>query len=317
DSQLKPERFTLLNVYRMRTSHFNKRRPTKIIIHPYNSFPNYEVYVRMRKAYVQHLRANVLVVNWLSTALSVSYVRTAIRAQRVASIIARFVDSIPPTPEIHFIGTSMAVHVSGSASRLMKRNVERITGLDPAGPIYSTFPSSYLLNPGDADFVDVIHTDAGLPKYGHFGINRSLGHVDFYVNGGRNQPGCGRTASALVDPIFDAFAIAGTTVKLPCSPAQQAQLKPQLILWYKEPHKTPFLSLNIDSLKNGATEELNKPRFMIDSSNTFPGDLYVFNASENDSGIYRCRLDYAKDPTIHIRHNMTVIDSSPSHGAAP
>ncbi|XP_065564207.1 nephrin-like [Artemia franciscana] len=110
------------------------------------------------------------------------------------------------------------------------------------------------------------------------------------------------------DPIFDAFAIAGTTVKLPCSPAQQAQLKPQLILWYKEPHKTPFLSLNIDSLKNGATEELNKPRFMIDSSNTFPGDLYVFNASENDSGIYRCRLDYAKDPTIHIRHNMTVID---------
>lgn len=41
----------------------------------------------------------------------------------------------------------------------------------------------------DAEYVDVIHTDAGI-----LGFPKSIGHADFYPNGGRAlQPGCQQT----------------------------------------------------------------------------------------------------------------------------
>jgi len=41
------------------------------------------------------------------------------------------------------------------------------------------------LDETDAIFVDVIHTNAG-----QYGFDRSIGHMDFYPNGGKNQPDC-------------------------------------------------------------------------------------------------------------------------------
>ncbi len=40
--------------------------------------------------------------------------------------------------------------------------------------------------------MDVIHTDMGemVLTNGAFGMKRPTGTVDFYVNGGKNQPGC-------------------------------------------------------------------------------------------------------------------------------
>lgn len=37
----------------------------------------------------------------------------------------------------------------------------------------------------DAQYVQVIHTNAGT-----FGVEKNVGHADFYPNGGSNQPGC-------------------------------------------------------------------------------------------------------------------------------
>lgn len=64
-------------------------------------------------------------------------------------------------------------------------SVCHLTGLDPALPFFATLKDEWKLDPGDASFVDVIHTSAGV-----FGKIEALGHVDFYVNGGSLQPDC-------------------------------------------------------------------------------------------------------------------------------
>lgn len=40
--------------------------------------------------------------------------------------------------------------------------VARITGLDPALPLFEGLPIDQRLDASDAEFVDVIHTDAGI-----------------------------------------------------------------------------------------------------------------------------------------------------------
>lgn len=61
----------------------------------------------------------------------------------------------------------------------------RITGLDPAGPLFKP-NSTVFLTKDDAEFVDVIHTDSGF-----YGTKMALASVDFYPNDGvRAQCGC-------------------------------------------------------------------------------------------------------------------------------
>lgn len=62
--------------------------------------------------------------------------------------------------------------------------MHRIIGLDPARPLVRPGLVNRL-DAGDADFVEIIHTNAGY--YGEVG---RVGHVDFCVNGGKVQPFC-------------------------------------------------------------------------------------------------------------------------------
>lgn len=61
----------------------------------------------------------------------------------------------------------------------------RITGLDPAGPLFS-LNSTVFLTKKDAEFVDIIHTDGGF-----YGMSVAFATADFYPNDGvRAQSGC-------------------------------------------------------------------------------------------------------------------------------
>ncbi|XP_017793285.1 PREDICTED: pancreatic triacylglycerol lipase-like [Habropoda laboriosa] len=114
----------------------------------------------------------------------------------VANALNTIVTSDANVTVVHLIGHSLGSEVAGSVGRQTNFTVARITGLDPAGPLF------YLLNThlstSDADFVDIIHTDMGV-----YGLALSIGHADFFPNNGvRVQPGCPLHTTLLSPPDY-------------------------------------------------------------------------------------------------------------------
>lgn len=63
-------------------------------------------------------------------------------------------------------------------------------GMDPAGPTFEYADAQSTLSPDDALFVDVLHTNTRGSPDRSIGIQRPVGHIDIYPNGGTFQPGC-------------------------------------------------------------------------------------------------------------------------------
>nr|CAD7585815.1 unnamed protein product [Timema genevievae] len=88
--------------------------------------------------------------------------------------------------DIHLVGFSLGAHVPAFTANYMRPyQIPRITGLDPAMPLFESRSKDSKLDAGDALFVDIVHTNAFMQ-----GKFERCGHVDFYMNGGVNQPGC-------------------------------------------------------------------------------------------------------------------------------
>lgn len=85
---------------------------------------------------------------------------------------------------IHIIGHSLGAQLAARIARNVNFVIPRITGLDPAGPLF--YFLNFHLTSSDARFVDIIHTDIGV-----YGLALKTGNVDFFPNyGHRPQPNC-------------------------------------------------------------------------------------------------------------------------------
>ena len=69
--------------------------------------------------------------------------------------------------------------------------MEGILAIDPAGPIFQTNKANKL-GKNDAKAVQAIHTNSRGPFPLALGYHGNLGDVDFYFNGAKHQPGCGK-----------------------------------------------------------------------------------------------------------------------------
>lgn len=94
--------------------------------------------------------------------------------------------------KIQITGHSLGAQVTGAAGRavqnLTNSKIARITGLDPARPLFEDIDltGNGKLTKDDAELVVILHTDGG--SYGYL---RPAGHIDFFPNGGvSSQPGC-------------------------------------------------------------------------------------------------------------------------------
>ena len=120
----------------------------------------------------------------------------------MAKLINSLCQNTNTTPgDFHLIGHSLGAHISGYAGQLVP-GVGKITGLDPAGPYFENTDPVVRLDPTDAQFVEAIHTDGTSILMLGAGLFQSVGHLDFYPNGGTNQPNCPATSSKVLNTLF-------------------------------------------------------------------------------------------------------------------
>lgn len=141
--------------------------------------------------------AAVILVDW-SGGSSPPYVQAVANIRLVGAITAHIIHMIyeelgmDNLHKVHFIGHSLGSHLAGYTGSHLQRDfglkLGRITGMDPAAPLFAETEPIVRLDRSDAHFVDVIHTDINL--LGGLGIYQRVGHVDFYPNGGMDNPGC-------------------------------------------------------------------------------------------------------------------------------
>ncbi|XP_055541424.1 pancreatic lipase-related protein 2-like [Wyeomyia smithii] len=170
------------------TSYFNPSLQTKIIIHGYNADMFLAPLINMKQEYLDRGSYNLFYVDWSLLGPGPCYPSAVHNTRHVGTCIAQMVQRLldSGTNNIHLVGFSLGAQVTNYvAVKLRPFKLKRISGLDPAMPLFITADADDKLDPSDADFVDVIHTNALVQ-----GKIERCGHVDFYMNGGIIQPGC-------------------------------------------------------------------------------------------------------------------------------
>nr|KAG5709786.1 hypothetical protein BaRGS_032610 [Batillaria attramentaria] len=138
---------------------------------------------------------NVVIVDWGHGSMALygqASANTRVVGAQIAQLIKFLQANTEARPEdMHIIGHSLGSHVAGYAGERLQY-LGRITGLDPAQPFFEHMDKAVRLDPTDALFVDVIHTDGDRFYSTDFGLgmDEPCGHVDYFPNGGHDQPGC-------------------------------------------------------------------------------------------------------------------------------
>ncbi|XP_014274569.1 pancreatic lipase-related protein 2 [Halyomorpha halys] len=150
---------------------------------------------------------NVIVIGWQGGS-SPPYTQAVANIRLVGTMAAHLLHALNrdlgvKTEFCHSIGHSLGAHLSGYIGNVLKTKFHltlgRITALDPAEPHFSQTDPVVRLDPTDALYVDVIHTDATPFIKGGLGMDEPVGHLDFYPNGGENQPGCDQSVKEYMD----------------------------------------------------------------------------------------------------------------------
>ncbi|RZC35443.1 inactive pancreatic lipase-related protein 1-like, partial [Asbolus verrucosus] len=200
-AQILPPNYSSL----LRWSYFNSKLKTYFIIHGYTDHKHREIIARLRLVLNRSEDANVIVVDWARLA-GLIYFNAVNHTLPVGNYVGQFLQFLENNSvdlkTVHIIGHSLGAHISGIAGACVGGRIGRITGLDPAGPLFELLEqrdASESLDKTDALFVDVIHTDSD-----EYGITKPIGHADFYPNEGTSpQPGCNNvlTVESVLDEI--------------------------------------------------------------------------------------------------------------------
>uniref|UniRef100_A0A3B4TII2 Lipase member H-like n=1 Tax=Seriola dumerili TaxID=41447 RepID=A0A3B4TII2_SERDU len=173
---------------------FDLSRPTAFVIHGYRPTGAPPIWIdHIVRLLAEQEDMNVIVVDWNKGAANLNYFTAVTYTREAAHNLTGFIMTMEEEgaalSSVHLIGVSLGAHLAGFVGANLKGKIGRIT-LDPAGPMFTSATPEERLDPSDAMFVDVLHTDM------NFGLGGVHGHIDFYANGGADQPGCPKTIFA-------------------------------------------------------------------------------------------------------------------------
>ena len=175
------------------SSTYLRKRKTKFLIHGYTGSIDGWIIPA-----VPHFLTlgdyNVIAVDWRSGALNLNYFKSAANTRLVGAQIGLMVNALKKTYKIkakyvHIIGHSLGAQTAGYAGKTISK-LGRITALDPAGPAFYNNDARIRVSRTDASFVDVLHTNGATSLLEGLGLVDAVGTADFYMNGGKDQPGC-------------------------------------------------------------------------------------------------------------------------------
>ncbi|XP_011306825.1 pancreatic triacylglycerol lipase [Fopius arisanus] len=297
----------------IRTSPLNNTLKTYFIIHGYLDNGDKSWILRAKLELLLREDCNVIVVNWIGGA-GPPYPQAVANTRLVGAMTARLasqlieVGGVPPR-RIHAIGHSLGAHTCGYLGYHLRSRygyrLGRITGLDPAEPHFSHTSPMVRLDPTDADFVTAIHTDSSPFMTGGLGIGQPVGHIDFYPNGGKNQPGCNHGVLNSITIEKGSF-VKGIKRFLSCNHIRSYD-------YFIESINTacPFLAVPCSSWRNfqdgNCFDCVNQycPRFGFDAQpGNYHASVYLMTASEKPF----CRGHYK------VAINISKTDESVDHG---
>jgi hypothetical protein len=181
-------------------TYYDDSKETVIYIQNWSENPSSECASSITAAFLKRKSEyNVAIVDWSSLSRNPNLLMVLFELDNVALSAHQIMTELQGAglnlQKIHLIGFGFGAIIAGTVGRLFRdRNsilLPRITGLD----VGSFFGITNLrlrprglrchLGKDDAQFVDVIHTNAGA-----MGDSEFCGHAEFWPNGGRSQFGC-------------------------------------------------------------------------------------------------------------------------------
>ncbi|XP_059351094.1 lipase member I-like [Daphnia carinata] len=180
-------------------SNFNASNPTRMFIHGWNmNGHSHTLLINLKNEFLANEDCNFIAVDWETLANTGSYFSSASSTQPIGVATGDFINFLITqglnVNQLHIIGFSLGAHIAGKAGNHASEHIRQITGLDPAYPGFSISNTDARLDVTDALFVDIIHSNSANLFEGGLSFPTSIGHVDFWPNGGIVQPGCSESA---------------------------------------------------------------------------------------------------------------------------
>ncbi|XP_040906020.1 inactive pancreatic lipase-related protein 1-like [Toxotes jaculatrix] len=280
-------------------SNYKGFRKTRFVIPGYLEKGDEDWPQEMCQAMLKWENVNCIAVEW-KKGVKTQYAQAANNARVVAAQVVSMITFLmgnykQKAERFHIIGHSVGAHIAGDVGSRIT-GLARITGLDPAEPYFQDADASVRLDTSDAAFVDVIHTD-GLPfdsKLG-LGMSQSVGHIDFYPNGGELMPGCSANKGKPTD--LDAIW-EGTKKFDACNHARahqyysESMVKAQGFVGYPCPDKDSFTAgkcfpcadskcplMGHSADKFTVTDGVSKTKYFLNTGRSKPFGRYSYKVS--------------------------------------